>query len=189
MARRIAETAGSNPGVECVTCDLSIEPNPSVAEFDGVIVIGAVRFGRHPREVVRFLHHHYDALGSKHAALVSISNAAASAAGRPEANEYVSKLLNQVHWLPSTIEYVAGAVPFSRYGWFTRWLVLRTAREKGRDLDPTRDYEFTDWDAVDEFAQRFVTPFVPWREPKYELVAFARAAQESPAPEALRASG
>ena len=52
-------------------------------------------------------------------------------------------------------EYVAGAIPFSRYGRFTRWIVLRTARRKGRDLDPARDYEFTDWDAVDELARRF----------------------------------
>jgi menaquinone-dependent protoporphyrinogen oxidase len=155
VANRIARVAGSLAGVRCTTCDLSIEANPSVTEFDGVIVVGSVVFGRHPRPLVRFLKRHYDALGSKHAALVSVSNASASPAGHEEASEYVARLLQQVHWLPSAVEYVAGAIPFSRYGRFTRWIVLRTTRQNGRDLDPARDYEFTDWDAVDEFAQRF----------------------------------
>jgi menaquinone-dependent protoporphyrinogen oxidase len=155
VAKRLALVAGNISGVQCTTCDLSIEANPSVTEFDGVIVVGSVRFGKHPRPVVRFLKRYYDALGSKHAALVSVSNASASPAGHDEASEYVARLLQQVHWLPSAVEYVAGAVPFSRYGRFTRWLILRTARQKGLDLDPARDYEYTDWDAVDEFAQRF----------------------------------
>jgi len=36
----------------------------------------------------------------------------------------------------------------------------RIARKSGGDTDTSRDYEYTDWAAVDDFAQRFVTDLV-----------------------------
>ena len=51
-----------------------------------------------------------------------------------------------------------GALAYSRYGRFTRWIIRRIARSKNLGTDTSRDYEYTDWRAVDAFARHFIAP-------------------------------
>jgi menaquinone-dependent protoporphyrinogen IX oxidase len=43
---------------------------------------------------------------------------------------------------------------YTRYGWFTRWIMKRIAKKEGGPVDTARDHELTDWDAVARFATR-----------------------------------
>jgi BON domain len=52
---------------------------------------------------------------------------------------------------------VAGALPYTRYGWLKRQMVKRIVEKAGsEDTDTTRDYEYTDWNDLRDFAQDFV---------------------------------
>jgi menaquinone-dependent protoporphyrinogen oxidase len=53
---------------------------------------------------------------------------------------------------PDVVGLFAGALAYRRYGWFKRHLMRSIARRQGGDTDMTRDFEYTDWDAVTEFA-------------------------------------
>ena len=59
---------------------------------------------------------------------------------------------------------VAGALPFTKYGWLKRLVMLRIARKQlGTDLDTRRDYEYTDWKDVRAFARDFSQKAIPTR--------------------------
>ena len=47
----------------------------------------------------------------------------------------------------------AGALVYTRYGWLKKRLMRSIAKRDGSDTDMSRDHEYTDWDAVDEFAR------------------------------------
>ena len=56
---------------------------------------------------------------------------------------------------PGIVKTVAGALPYTRYGWLKRWLLRRIVRQHGGDTDWTRDFEYTDWDDLRAFAHSF----------------------------------
>ena len=51
----------------------------------------------------------------------------------------------------------AGALVYTRYGWLKRRIMRRIAEADGRDVDTSRDHEYTDWQAVREFTTDFLT--------------------------------
>jgi menaquinone-dependent protoporphyrinogen oxidase len=58
-------------------------------------------------------------------------------------------------WTPTIRKMVAGALPYTRYSWFKRLVIRRIVRNAYGTTDPTRDYEYTDWNDVRDFARVF----------------------------------
>ena len=54
---------------------------------------------------------------------------------------------------PKAVGMFAGALQYTKYGWITRRVMKSISAKEGRDTDTTRDFEYTDWDAVEEFAR------------------------------------
>ena len=52
-------------------------------------------------------------------------------------------------------ELVAGALLYTRYNFLVRFVMRQITKAEGGDTDTSRDYEYTDWDAVDRFAEAF----------------------------------
>jgi menaquinone-dependent protoporphyrinogen oxidase len=55
---------------------------------------------------------------------------------------------------------LAGALPYSRYGFLKRLLMRLIVWREGGDTDDSRDYDDTDWDAVECFARSFLGEIV-----------------------------
>ena len=53
---------------------------------------------------------------------------------------------------PDLVGLFAGALVYTQYGWMKRRIMRAIARKEGGHTDLTRDYEYTDWAAVDQFA-------------------------------------
>jgi len=70
----------------------------------------------------------------------------------------------------------AGALPYTRYHFFLRWVMKRIATMAGRDTDTSRDYEYTDWDEVARFAEEFADQV----QPRARVQPETRAAAVSP---------
>jgi menaquinone-dependent protoporphyrinogen oxidase len=132
---------------------------PADAPLDGyetVIVAGSVQWGRHQRSLRKFVERNLAGLSSRRTAFLSVSGAAGSEEGRPLAEQYVHRFLHRTGWHPDTFELVAGGVAFTRYGLFTRLVQKRATKSDSRIVDTHRDYDFTDWDALDRFAREFI---------------------------------
>jgi menaquinone-dependent protoporphyrinogen oxidase len=121
--------------------------------YETVIVGASVHYGRHPGHLRSLLRKHRAALAARPGAFFSVSLSARSKP--PAARCYVQNFLRQVGWQPQQTAAFGGALPYSRYGAFKRLLMIAFVGLAGGDTDTSRDYEYTDWDAVDRFADAF----------------------------------
>jgi menaquinone-dependent protoporphyrinogen oxidase len=52
-------------------------------------------------------------------------------------------------------------VKYSHYNFLKRWVMKRIVKKAGGDTDSTRDYEYTDWNDLEQFTDRFADRLVP----------------------------
>jgi menaquinone-dependent protoporphyrinogen oxidase len=69
----------------------------------------------------------------------------------------VERFVEKCGWRPARIELIAGALQYSKYNFLIRYVMRRITKKEGGDTDTSRDYEYTDWAAVDRFARSLVT--------------------------------
>ena len=124
--------------------------------YDGLIVGSSIHYGRHPGFLRTLVRRFRTALTAQPSAFFSVSLSAGDPGAKPEAaRRYLETFLRQVDWHPSQTATFAGALQYSKYGVFKRLLMRMIVGIAGGDTDPTRDYEYTDWNAVDRFADEF----------------------------------
>lgn len=51
------------------------------------------------------------------------------------------------------VEMIAGALMYSKYPLPLKWVMRRIAKQAGEGTDISRDYEYTDWKQVEQYAQ------------------------------------
>lgn len=156
VAHRIAEVARAESIYADVVPVSSIPKDFELATYDAAVIAAPVYYGRHRRDMERFVNRHFAALCLVPSALVSVSMAMTGDVSVAEG--YVHDLVRRTGWLPQTFTLIGGAESFTKYGLFTRWIMRRTARKYGRSSDG--DYEYTDWDSVDRFTREFVRQHV-----------------------------
>lgn len=156
IAERIAmELSGAGHSVELRAAG-DAAPLPDVGAFDAVIVGAAVHYGHHPACFGRALRQQLAALSSRPSAFFSVSlSAGGPGANRAAAARYMRQFLRAVGWQPAYSAAFGGALRYSVYRGWKRFLVRLFVRVAGGDTDTSRDYEYTDWSALSEFANRF----------------------------------
>ena len=162
IAERIgARLRAQGHAVDVVSCPRRGEPAFELARFDGVMVGSSVHVGRHHREIDRFvrLHGHFLASGPNAFFSVCLSARTPSPEAQRTAREPVVRTLALGPWRPKHVAIFAGALPYTRYGWLVRWMMKRIVKAQSGETDTMRDYEYTDWAAVDAFADAFGTEF------------------------------
>jgi menaquinone-dependent protoporphyrinogen oxidase len=157
IARRIAhglDLAGHTVAIRRVVEDAHAERD--LRQQDAVIVGGAVRYGRHARALENIVREHAVAIAAKPNAFFSVSLSAGGPGARPaNAARQIEEFRKRTHWKPRETVAFAGALPYTRYGFFLRLAMRLIVGAAGGDTDTSRDYEYTDWDAVDRFAASF----------------------------------
>jgi menaquinone-dependent protoporphyrinogen oxidase len=137
-------------------------PSPDWSKYATACLAASVHLGRHEREMVTFAAAHRTALERLDAAFISVTlseagaeDPAKSAAERRAAAEDAQRMIDvfvkETGWHPEHALPVAGALAYSKYNVFVRFLMKRIARRAGAPTDTSRDYEFTDWLALDRF--------------------------------------
>jgi menaquinone-dependent protoporphyrinogen oxidase len=135
---------------------------PAPAGYDAVIVGASVHRGKHQHGVRDYVRRNLPALEHLPSAFFSVSLAIQEGTeeGRREAAGYVETFVRETGWRPGKVGLFAGALLYTRYGFFLRWIMKRIARSKGSaDLDTSRDYVYTDWSEVRRFAEEFLASF------------------------------
>ena len=162
IARRIArvlEASGNH--LEVLPIDTPSLP-ADLAGSDFVVVGAGVRFGRHGGAFERIVRRHRDALAAKANAFFSVSLAmAGDAPRREEARKYVDAMIARTGWHPDRTVLFAGALRYTAYNPLIRWVMRRIAAHVGHDTDTSRDYEYTDWSAVERFARDIAARTAP----------------------------
>ncbi|MEL7155458.1 MAG: flavodoxin domain-containing protein [Actinomycetota bacterium] len=151
VAERIGATIGETGAtVEVVGADRA----PGPEGFDGVLVGGAIHFGRHGSPLRRYLERHGSALATMPLAVfqVSLTSATDDDEHRATAHQLLADLIDPAGLDPDVVGFFAGSLAYTRYGWLKRRLMRTIARGEGVDTDTDADHDYTDWDAVEQFA-------------------------------------
>jgi menaquinone-dependent protoporphyrinogen oxidase len=136
----------------------ALPDHPALVHYDALLVAGSVRYGRYQRALGDFVRWNLASLNTMPSAFVSVCGALAGswAEGKAEARKYVEEFCRETGWRPGIARSFAGAVRYTEYDLFTRWIMKLISWRTGRPTDTSRDWEFTDWDAVDRFAAELV---------------------------------
>lgn len=125
--------------------------------YNGVVLAASLIRGGHQRCIERYARTYSLALSDMPSAFLSVSASAASSddEGRADARREMDRFLDGTGWVPRIAETVAGAISYTRYDPFTRWMMRRICRKAGGPTDVTRDHELTDWRQVARIAEGF----------------------------------
>ena len=154
IARRLAESGiPSLPQNLAETAPLAL----ALEEHSPIVLVAAVRYGYHLPEADAFLTR-YSAL-TRPAPLVLLSvNLTARKPGKStaEGNAYLRAVIRRHRLQPVIASAIAGCLDYSRYRWLDRQMIRFIMRLTGGPTDTEARIEFTDWDQVDDLAQRIV---------------------------------
>lgn len=152
IAERVAEHLSG-----CTLIDLrdqAVVSGTNFANFDQIVVGASIRYGHFDPLLEQFIAQHVELLNKKKSAFFSV-NLTARKANRntPQTNTYTRKLLARIAWQPTRVEVFAGALRYPRYRWFDRVMIRFIMKITKGETDTSREYEYTDWQQVQAFAQ------------------------------------
>jgi menaquinone-dependent protoporphyrinogen oxidase len=129
----------------------------SPESYDGVIVAASVHIGDYQRTVGRWVRMYAPLLNGLPTAFLSVCLAVLERRieARQEVLRIMTRFLQRCGWRPTITKMIAGAVPYTRYGWLKRQMMKRIVGKAGGDTDTTRDFEYTDWNDLRNFARDF----------------------------------
>jgi menaquinone-dependent protoporphyrinogen oxidase len=159
QTRKIANTIGDTIRADGLDADViqagHMDPDPG--QYAGIIVAASVHAGGYQKPIGQWLRAHAGQLDHTPTAFVSVclSILSKNEAGRKEAEAIPQRFVDGMHWHPTTIKIVAGALLYTQYNFFVRWIMKRIVASAGGDTDTSRDYEYTDWNDVRAFAIEF----------------------------------
>lgn len=67
----------------------------------------------------------------------------------------LTRFLDRVNWEPTFVASFAGAIKFTQYNWFIRFILKRISASAGGPTDTTKDHELTDWRIIEKFLKDF----------------------------------
>lgn len=139
--------------------NLQIADALDLGAYDSLVFGASMHAGGLERELVHFINENAMQIEAKPRSffLVLLSAATKEAGLRKRSlADALHKVETQISVPFDDVEMIAGALTYSKYPRPLKWLMRRIAKEAGEDTDTSRDYEYTDWEQVERYAQRLV---------------------------------
>jgi menaquinone-dependent protoporphyrinogen oxidase len=167
IAERLAERLNQQ-GVDSRAFDVDGDLARSIdwVHVRGVLVGASLHAGRYQSAAGRFVRSHAAQLNLVPSAFVAVSlSAASSNADEVAAAKALAAAFPRDHgWRAGSVVSVAGRLAYTRYNFFVKQMMKRIARKQGAPTDTRRDYEFTNWQKIDQFADRFAADLKTGRQ-------------------------
>ena len=158
IAERIAATLEKAGHAATVLSADRPEARRQIEGHQGVIIGAAVRYDHHSRALEEFVRENAGAIAARPSAFFSVCLSAGGPAARPAAAaRYVEQFRALTGWTPDESTSFAGALRYRKYNFLIRFMMRLIVGMAGGETDTSRDYEYTDWHAVERFATRFAS--------------------------------
>lgn len=162
QTRKIAEFvtgALKERGIEVELVDSGADAAQLVQPVSvAAVVCGSIHRSRYQASLARFVNDNRSWLAGIPTAFVAVSLTAArnDPRARDKLQGIVDAFCRKNGLAPAMVRHVAGALRYTRYSGFKRWMMRRIASKEGGDTDVSRDHEYTDWDDLTRFVGEFV---------------------------------
>ncbi|MFW5678842.1 MAG: menaquinone-dependent protoporphyrinogen IX dehydrogenase [Pseudomonadota bacterium] len=159
VAERLEQRlAGAGLAVTCRRLEGAPPPAEAVRGASLVVVVAAVRYGRHLPEAEAFLRAYKELPEAPPLAFASVNLTARKPEKQTAAtNPYVKKLLKRLDLQPVAAAAVAGKLDYPRYRWRDRQIIRFIMLITGGPTAPSTVVEYTDWDRVDAFGDELAS--------------------------------
>ena len=125
-----------------------------ISEYDKIIIGASIRYGKHSKELYKFIKLNKSILNKKDSIFFSVNVVARKPEkNTPDTNPYIKKFLKISKWTPKKIGVFAGKVDYPKYGFFDKYIIKFIMFITKGPTDTSRSHEFTDWSKVDDFAK------------------------------------
>ena len=125
----------------------------NISNFEKVIIGASIRYGKHSKELYKFINLNKNILNQKKSAFFSVNVVARKPdKNTAETNPYIRKFLKISKWKPNRIRVFAGKVDYPNYKFFDKYIIKFIMFITKGPTDTSQSYEFTDWSKVDDFA-------------------------------------
>ena len=122
--------------------------------FEKIIIGASIRYGKHSKELYKFINLNKNILDKKKCAFFSVNVVARKLEkNTPETNPYINKFLKISKWKPNKIRVFAGKVDYPNYNFFDKYIIKFIMFISKGPTDTSKSYEFTDWSKVDDFSE------------------------------------
>jgi menaquinone-dependent protoporphyrinogen oxidase len=154
IAARLAEAMRAQ-GLAVDLRDVAHAGDAAPDRYDLVVVGGSLHKEGHQKELVAWVTEHRAALAGVPSVFCSVSLSAADDGddARAATQRCVEEFCTQTGWTPGRTERIAGALQYREYDPFTRQLMRLLMKHMGHPTDASRDYDYTDWEAVDRIGR------------------------------------
>lgn len=158
QTKKIAETIAAalkDKGMQAELVDIKkargkIDAN----DLKGVFLGAYIHAGKYPGGLFRFVTGNHQVLSSIPVRFFTVCLAAkvATEDSKKTMDGYLESFRKVSGLEPAKAAFFAGALPYTRYNPIVRAIMKKISESTGGDCDTTRDYEYTDWQAVKKFA-------------------------------------
>ena len=135
---------------------LSLEDAKKVdlSNFEKIIIGASIRYGKHSKELYKFINLNKNILDQKKSAFFSVNVVARKPEkNTAETNPYINKFLKISKWKPNKIKVFAGKVDYPNYNLIDKYIIKFIMFITKGPTDTSKSYVFTDWSKVDDFSE------------------------------------
>lgn len=134
----------------------STGPDINPDNFDAVLIGASLHANKYQSSIRHFIQEHRQTLNKKPTGFLSVSLTAIhdEPEYRKELEETTENFLDKTGWNPTLVEQVAGALRYTKYNFWKKFIMRMIAQKSGGSTDTSKDAEYTDWDQVDDLLNR-----------------------------------
>ena len=135
---------------------LSLEDTKKIdlSNFENIIIGASIRYGKHSKELYKFINLNKNILDQKKCAFFSVNVVARKPEKNTvETNPYINKFIKISKWKPNKLSVFAGKVDYPNYNFFDKYIIKFIMFITKGPTDTSKSYEFTDWSKVDDFSK------------------------------------
>ena len=126
----------------------------SLKSFDKIVIGASIRYGKHNKNIYKFIKENSQVIDSKANAFFSVNVVARKPEkSKPETNPYLRKFLQQISWNPKNLAVFAGRIEYQKYKFVDRLMIRLIMWMTYGPTDPKTNIDFTNWNEVDSFGQ------------------------------------
>jgi menaquinone-dependent protoporphyrinogen oxidase len=158
IAERIGSWVTKSGGQARLINSASFDLEVDFSAFSLFVLAGSLHQGKHQGCLADFARRHRHELNSKPSIFLSVS---LSAVGNDEkrladCRKCIETFIAETGFHPMESMPVAGALLYSQYDFITKQFMRMISMKEGGDTDTSRDYEYTDWEALRHFIKGFL---------------------------------
>ena len=159
IARRIAETIiAEGNQVDLMHVIEADHEGVDWNKYDLVIAGAPVLYGKFRRSFVGFANKWKAVLDAKPNSFFCVSVVARTPEKcTPEGNVYCRKFMENNPWHPMDVRCFAGKVDYPNWSWIDTKLIQMIMKMTKGPTEPTAVIDYTDWEAVEEYARHCLT--------------------------------